>query len=81
MKKSLLVLTAISTVLVGKSLSRNPSEVPFKDGSFLNYTLLHFQASLYKKELYRYKDSNGLPGAIIAIKKPYRPLWIGAAGN
>jgi D-alanyl-D-alanine carboxypeptidase len=81
MEKYLLVLTAILTVLVGKCLVGNPSKVPYKEGSFVNYHLFRFQDSLYKKELYRYKDSNGLPGAIIAIKKPYRPLWIGAAGK
>ena len=81
MKKYLQVLTVMIAVLGNKSLAEDWTGVATNYSGLANHYLLHPQDSFYRKELMQYKDSNHLPGAIIAIKKPGQPLWIGAAGK
>lgn len=81
MKKYLQVLTVMIAVFGNKSLAEDWTGVAINDSGLANHYLFHPQDSFYRKELIQYKDSNHLPGAIIAIKKPGQPLWIGAAGK
>ena len=81
MKKYLQVLTVMIAVFGNKSLAEDWTVVAINDSGLANHYLLHPQDSFYRKELIQYRDSNHLPGAIIAIKKPGQSLWIGASGK